>query len=384
MHLVYTATRTPEYFHQVRAFPSSFAIFSRSWDMIPESPEYGYEWLWTESSCVTNTRKHNLWKSIFELYRMASLCFVYLSDIEKVADWGQSKWFQHAYTLPELVASNEIIFFTKTGKVVGRKSDLCKELSSTTGIEEAVLRNPEKVQSCSAAKRIFLVPDLSVRFNGLTNAMLSLQLEIMKEYQDDLSIFEWQHTDINDPCTNGLLAGSPFQFHLCRDVKTCNNGSKINLASDSNGMFSIHGLIISQPLGRIGLVLNSYHSDIHPRMYPCIHLSTVPPESPELPESPESPEVECRRMDISKVYCISAADAMKTPMAQGTIYIHEDGTAFIHLYLAITHPLLHSMKMSHRPILSYISSLPKPDTLSQSLRELRQGLPDGLMAMPFV
>ncbi|RAQ59390.1 hypothetical protein COH20_005857 [Aspergillus flavus] len=367
MHLVYTATRTPEYFHQVRAFPSSFAIFSRSWDMIPESPgtflpadarldkacekaiEYGYEWLWTESSCVTNTRKHNLWKSIFELYRMASLCFVYLSDIEKVADWGQSKWFQHAYTLPELVASNEIIFFTKTGKVVGRKSDLCKELSFITGIEEAVLRNPEKVQSCSVAKRmswaslrdakevgkedlaycligIFLVPDLSVRFNGLTNAMLSLQLEIMKEYQDDLSIFEWQHTDINDPCTNGLLAGSPFQFHLCGDIKTCNNGSKINLASDSNGMFSIHGLIVSQPLGRIGLVLNSYHSDIRPRMYPCIHLSTVPPESPE---SPESPEVECRRMDISKVYCISAADAMKTPMTQGTIYIREDGTAFI-------------------------------------------------------
>lgn len=97
-------------------------------------------------------------------------------------------------------------FLPRRGKVVGRKSDLCKELSSITGIEEAVLRNPEKVQSCSVAKRmswaslrdakevgkedlaycligIFLVPDLSVRFNGLTNAMLSLQLEIMEEYQ---------------------------------------------------------------------------------------------------------------------------------------------------------------------------------------------------------
>lgn len=50
---------------------------------------------------------------------MASLCFVYLSDIEKVADWDQSKWFQHAYTLPELVASNEILFFTKTGEGSG-------------------------------------------------------------------------------------------------------------------------------------------------------------------------------------------------------------------------------------------------------------------------
>ncbi|KAB8213690.1 hypothetical protein BDV33DRAFT_196731 [Aspergillus novoparasiticus] len=214
------------------------------------------------------------------------------------------------------------------------KTNLCEELSSITNIDEALLRNPEEVQSCSVAKvgkedlaycliGIFRVPNLSVRYNGLTNAMLLLQLEIMKEYQDDLSIFEWQHTDINDPCTNGLLAGSPFQFHLCGEVKTFNNGSKINLASDSNGMFSIHGLTISQPLGRIGLVLNSYQSDIRPRMYPCILLSTGPPKSPE------SPEVGSHCMDISKVYYSSAADAMNTPMAQGTICIREDGTAFI-------------------------------------------------------
>ncbi|KAE8328499.1 hypothetical protein BDV39DRAFT_204019 [Aspergillus sergii] len=194
----------------------------------------------------------------------------------------------HIYT-PRAGGLKWNTLFTRKWEPVGSKTNLCEELCSITNIDEAVLRNPEEVQSCSVAKRmswaslrdakevgkedlaycligIFRVPHLFVRYNGLTNAMLSLQLEIMKEYQDDLSIFEWQHTDINDPCTNGLLAGSPFKFHLCGEIKTFNNGSKINLASDSAGMLSIHGLTISQPLGRVGLVLNSYQNDIRLRM----------------------------------------------------------------------------------------------------------------------
>ncbi|KAE8370486.1 hypothetical protein BDV27DRAFT_152080 [Aspergillus caelatus] len=273
------------------------------------------------------------------------------APLHTVKDWGQSKWFRHTYTLPELVASNEILFFTNTWTPVGFKSNLCKELSSITGIDEAVLRDREKVQNTSVAKRmswasqripqknrwgrpieeesahclmgIFHVPKLAVHLTiGLKAAMLLLQQEIMKEYPKDLSIFEWQHTDVNDPGTNGVLAGSPFQFRFCGEVESFDNGSKIELVENSDNMFSINGLVISQDLDRIGLVLNSYHNYIRPRVYPLILLSKEPPKSRE------STKVGCYRTDVGNMCYISPGKAVTMPTAQGLIYICKDGAAF--------------------------------------------------------
>ena len=362
-----------QYYPTIELLPSNFAIFSRNYHtdgvLSPQRPHIvlsqedllrqackvakgrRLKWLWIEPYSLPGAQESLSWAHIYPLYAKASVCFVYLSDIEDVNDWGRSKWFQHTYTLPELVASKDIVFFTNTWMRVGIKSDLAKELSSITGIDEAVLRHREKVQSTSVAKRmswasqripqknregspieeelahclvgIFHVPKLKIYSDiGLKTAMLLLQQEIMKEYPKDLSIFEWQHTDVNDPGTNGMLAGSPFQFRFCGQVETFDGGCKIELAENSEDMFSVDGLVISQPLDRIGLILNSYHSRIHHTVYPLILLSKEPPESRE------STKVGCYRTDISKVCYISPDEIQATPKAQGLIYICKDGTAF--------------------------------------------------------
>lgn len=122
----------------------------------------------------------------------------------------KSRWFTRGWTLQELVAPKEVIFFDKNWNYLGDKNTLSTLLSQITTIPEAVLANPPRHRSCSLARKMSWAAgrettreeDIAYCLLGLfevnmpllygegARAFIRLQEEIIKE-TDDQSLFAW-------------------------------------------------------------------------------------------------------------------------------------------------------------------------------------------------
>lgn len=79
---------------------------------------------------------------MFHWYQDAEICYAYLSDVEggfgipKNRDaFRFSKWFTRGWTLQELVAPDNLVFFDSTWHNIGTKEDLEKTVRAITGIQ---------------------------------------------------------------------------------------------------------------------------------------------------------------------------------------------------------------------------------------------------------
>ena len=176
-------------------------------------------------------------------YERAGICYAYLADVDAIKDTdiqsaefrnrlASSRWFTRGWTLQELLAPGEMIFFAKDWSVIGRKLDLRGVLASITGIDEEILEDPQKLHSASIAKRMSWAADrkttrsedlayclmgiFSVNMpmlygEGEVKAYVRLQEEIMKQ-SDDQSLFAWTLNGAPDTKRHGFLADSPSAF----------------------------------------------------------------------------------------------------------------------------------------------------------------------------
>jgi len=103
------------------------------------------EWAWIDSCCIDKTSSSELSEAInsmFRWYRDAEICYAYLSDVfgpleeaSNMAAFRFSKWFTRGWTLQELLASDELMFFDKDWLPIGTKDELFETISSVTGIK---------------------------------------------------------------------------------------------------------------------------------------------------------------------------------------------------------------------------------------------------------
>ncbi|KAI1380641.1 heterokaryon incompatibility protein-domain-containing protein [Hypoxylon crocopeplum] len=180
----------------------------------------GFEWVWVDTCCINNTSSAELTESInsmFQWYKNAEVCYAYLSDVPKDSELStteeelaESRWFTRGWTLQELIAPSEVVFYSKNWKQVGTKSELSSCIAGITGIEEAYL-NGADIQSASVAQRmswaarrqtsrnedvaycllgIFDVNMPLIYGEGL-KSFQRLQEEIMKAYPEDHTLFAW-------------------------------------------------------------------------------------------------------------------------------------------------------------------------------------------------
>lgn len=194
--------------------------------------------------------------SVSRYYSEASICFAYLSGLSRNTnpitsiEFANHEWFTRGWTLQELVAPQEVIFYTSRWDVqectrmsgrqqsewteLGRKSKLGERLSYITGIEPGILSEPWLARGVSIAKRMSWaagrkttrVEDRAYSLMGLfgvnmpmlygegSKAFIRLQEEIMKESSDE-SIFAWrsdQSSGVQHRELVGLLAESPDMF----------------------------------------------------------------------------------------------------------------------------------------------------------------------------
>jgi len=126
----------------------------------------GLRYFWVDTCCIDKSDagelQHAL-NSMFQWYRNAARCYVYLIDVSSrqdpicSPDWrlafGQSRWFTRGWTLQELIAPTVVEFFSREGDRLGDKESLEKEIQDRTGIPPRALRgNP--LSDFSVAERM--------------------------------------------------------------------------------------------------------------------------------------------------------------------------------------------------------------------------------------
>ena len=237
MRLLNTETKTLKEFDKP---PFTYAILSHRWlqeevtlqDMTREGVEkmkgyakltaacdvardLGFSYLWMDTCCIDKTSSSELSETINSMYFWyvhASICITYLDDINQ-NNWRYrltwSKWFTRGWTLQELIAPPELLFFDKDWNLFGRKSSMATTLAAITGIDVDVLltRNMDGISiatkmSWAAERKTTRPEDRAYSLMGIFDvnmptiygegdkAFLRLQEEIMKK-SNDQSIFAW-------------------------------------------------------------------------------------------------------------------------------------------------------------------------------------------------
>ncbi|KAI0824552.1 hypothetical protein BC628DRAFT_419976 [Trametes gibbosa] len=214
----------------------------------------GYRLLWYDAPCINRRNSAEVSVTLnlmFELYRLADVCYVYLRDVPSGDDptagsskFRNSRWHKRGWTLQELIAPERVIFLSETWELLGTKTGLAPTLEKITDVDFSVLTGQRELKTISVAKRMSwaasrqtkFVEDQAYSLLGIfgvfiapiygegANAFLRLQEEIVKTIPDQ-SIFAWGRSytlesldtrsrisSSGSSRTPGLLAGSTSSF----------------------------------------------------------------------------------------------------------------------------------------------------------------------------
>ncbi|KAK3389387.1 heterokaryon incompatibility protein-domain-containing protein [Podospora didyma] len=229
-------------------------------------------YLWVDTVCIDKSSSAELSEAInsmYAWYAQAHICYVYLSDVDsrhhdnnKVDTLDlvrKSRWFTRGWTLQELLAPSNIVFYLKDWQLLGTKNALAVLISEVTGIDEVCLHKRKRLDEYSIAQRMAWAAnrqttreeDMAYCLLGIfginmpllygegSKAFRRLQEEIIK-VSDDHSIFAFD-TDLSEET---LFAHHPHVF--------ASRGNRIhpNFALQITTPFSMTnaGLSITTPL----------------------------------------------------------------------------------------------------------------------------------------
>jgi hypothetical protein len=218
-----------------------------------------------------------------------------LREPGKFSAMFRSRWFSRGWTLQELLAPTDLVFYSADWQKLGTKHHLVDELSSEVGIDRKALQ-PSRLESFSVASRMSWVSqrnttrkeDLAYCLLGIfdvnmpllygeggVKAFIRLQEEIIKAC-DDRSLFAWNAgTSLITYRRYGLLAESPSWFGSSGSIENywsssrlhpatvVNLGIKIQLPITDLGNFAIGWLNCqvetTNQLGEVGIFLVKVH-----------------------------------------------------------------------------------------------------------------------------
>ncbi|TRX91643.1 hypothetical protein FHL15_007425 [Xylaria flabelliformis] len=199
----------------------------------------GLAYLWIDTICIDKTSSAELSEAInsmFSWYEDAKICYAYLSDVSfdgqgevEESSLRASRWFTRGWTLQELIAPSELIFYSSQWKNIGTRNQLGVLVSLITKIDSRYLirerslltrdrmtsrvsdsRARTSLHKASIAERLSWVSnrvttrpeDIAYCLLGLfrinmpliygerSNAWIRLQKELIA-VSDDESIFAW-------------------------------------------------------------------------------------------------------------------------------------------------------------------------------------------------
>ncbi|KDR70038.1 hypothetical protein GALMADRAFT_32739, partial [Galerina marginata CBS 339.88] len=176
----------------------------------------GFKYVWIDTCCIDKTSSSELSEAInsmYQWYKSAVVCYVYLFDIQAGDDQGlplsKSRWFRRGWTLQELIAPNTLIFYDRTWTEIGTKFSLQEDISKITGIPRealafkllsdfsiaqrmswAAMRETSRVEDTAYCLMGIFDVNMPTLYGEGQRAFFRLQQEIMKS-SDDHSLFVW-------------------------------------------------------------------------------------------------------------------------------------------------------------------------------------------------
>ncbi|KAK5097305.1 hypothetical protein LTR24_002352 [Lithohypha guttulata] len=206
----------------------------------------GLHYAWVDTCCIDKSSSAELSEAInsmFRWYQQAYTCFAYLDDIDVDSAPELSLWFSRAWTLQELIAPRNVLFYIKNWQLLGSKAELADNISARTGIPHGVLTNTVNIYSLPVAQRMSWarrrsarrLEDIAYSLLGLFDvnmpllygegrkAFRRLQEEIIKQ-NNDQTIFLWaaRAQDVGKllaPSPDGFDPSRVFQFKPSRKGK---------------------------------------------------------------------------------------------------------------------------------------------------------------------
>ncbi|KAK5628873.1 hypothetical protein RRF57_004588 [Xylaria bambusicola] len=180
-----------------------------------QAADDGLEWVWIDTCCIDKSSSAELSEAInsmFQWYKNAAVCYAFLYDVanDSEFDLADTRCVNRGWTLQELIAPREVIFYSKDWQVLGTRSKLSEHIAKVTRINEPFLtgRSLDKASIAQrmswAAKRttsreedeaycllgIFNV-NMPLIYGEGRKAFRRLQDTIVREYPKDHSIFAW-------------------------------------------------------------------------------------------------------------------------------------------------------------------------------------------------
>ncbi|KAK6951337.1 hypothetical protein Daesc_007871 [Daldinia eschscholtzii] len=253
----------------------------------------GLSYVWIDTCCIDKSSSAELSEginSMFQWYKRSAVCYVYLSDVsadddpfEVSSEFRRSRWFTRGWTLQELLAPMELVFFdtvwneirigrliralhtprspntnalTRQEKYLNRLG-LLTLLSDITNIPKKALDTGDFSKFCAAARLAWAakrkttrIEDVAYSLLGLLEvnmpllygegekAFLRLQEEIIKSRNDD-SLLAWGYRlnpkELPKIHSSSVLARSPSDFSHCHNFQ--------NLEIDDTSLKSNAGVV---------------------------------------------------------------------------------------------------------------------------------------------
>lgn len=155
-------------------------------------------------------------------------------DTQVFSRLSKSRWFTRGWTLQELLAPSQMIFFAADWTVLGDRNEISSWITDITGIHIGALKDKSMIprytiaqrMSWAATRETTRLEDIAYCLLGIFNihmpmlygegdaAFGRLQQEIMKT-SDDHSIFAWSLQGTERELCTGALAPSPQAFLSC-------------------------------------------------------------------------------------------------------------------------------------------------------------------------
>ncbi|KAH6965008.1 heterokaryon incompatibility protein-domain-containing protein [Fusarium venenatum] len=129
------------------------AGFTKTRAACAEASRRGFDYVWVDTCCIDKSSSAELSEAInsmFKWYENSEICFAYLDDVytsfgDIRKSMSQSRWFTRGWTLQELLAPNELIFFSSDWSVIGTRHEYAGIVSDITGIEQKYLESQDTI-----------------------------------------------------------------------------------------------------------------------------------------------------------------------------------------------------------------------------------------------
>ncbi|KAJ4127292.1 hypothetical protein NW765_017244 [Fusarium oxysporum] len=223
--------------------PWASQIYQKIYQFSLVALQAGYKYIWVDTCCIDKSSSAELQESInsmYQWYMESGVCYAYLSDVSIstspintrqrgslssrvwIESFQNSQWFTRGWTLQELLAPRDLVFFDKDWNRCGNRVELQVAIQAATGIDAASLINASlkdgtflrsirigRIFSWAASRQTTRREDRAYSLLGLFNihmpllygekdrAFYRLQEEIIKE-GEDASLLAWAYTEADD------------------------------------------------------------------------------------------------------------------------------------------------------------------------------------------